>query len=431
MDRDSGEKRRKQPASLPERPILRSLDLFPMESDGRRLHVLRDPEGIGRMVALPHAAAVIALLMDGRRTLDAICAAFRESTGHNVERRDVEAIVAQLDAAHLLAGQRFERYRRRMHAAWLKEPVRPAAHAGASYADEAEELHRELDELLWAAGGPPREDDHRAATAPLRGLLSPHIDPGRGGVAYGWAYDAVRRAAPAETFVILGTCHAPMAQRIALTRKDFATPLGIAPVDREYLDRLTAELGDSVVGRWIDPWADEIVHRNEHTIEFQVLMLQHVLGPRRPLRIVPILVGSLGDFIEREEPPTAAPEIEALVAALRAAEQACPGGVCYISASDLAHIGQRYGDEELLSSEALAEQQADDAALLQAAARGDAEGFFAHVAAQGDRRRICGLAPTYLLLRVLEPVQGRLLHYGQAVEPGGTACVSFASMALA
>ena len=77
----------------------------------------------------------------------------------------------------------------------------------------------------------------------------------------------------------------------------------------------------------------------------------------------------------------------------------------------------------------LAEQTEDDRKLLQAACRYDSTGFFAHVADQLDRRRICGLSPTYTMLQLIGPSRGELLKYAQAVEPDGTSCVSFASVA--
>ena len=71
-----------------------------------------------------------------------------------------------------------------------------------------------------------------------------------------------------------------------------------------------------------------------------------------------------------------------------------------------------------------------DRELLEAACRPDADSFFQHVASKADRHRICGLSPTYTLLRVTEPKRGELLKYDQAVELDGTACVSFASAAF-
>ena len=59
-----------------------------------------------------------------------------------------------------------------------------------------------------------------------------------------------------------------------------------------------------------------------------------------------------------------------------------------------------------------------------------AAGFFQVIADESDRRRICGLPPTYTLLESIRPRAGKLLHYDQYVHPRGYESVSFASMAF-
>ena len=74
--------------------------------------------------------------------------------------------------------------------------------------------------------------------------------------------------------------------------------------------------------------------------------------------------------------------------------------------------------------------RAKDEVILECAAAGDAKGYYDVIAAEGDRRRICGLPPTYLTLEVVKPRRGKLLHYQQFVHPQGEESVSFASMAF-
>ncbi len=56
-----------------------------------------------------------------------------------------------------------------------------------------------------------------------------------------------------------------------------------------------------------DLFDDELTHRTEHSIEFQVVFLQYLLGGRRDFTIVPILVGSFHDLMERGIDPIAGP----------------------------------------------------------------------------------------------------------------------------
>lgn len=60
----------------------------------------------------------------------------------------------------------------------------------------------------------------------------------------------------------------------------------------------------------------------------------------------------------------------------------------------------------------------------------DLDRYFRIIADEGDRRRICGLPPTYTLLEAIRPRYGKLLHYDQYVHPQGVQSVSFASMAF-
>ena len=230
-------------------------------------------------------------------------------------------------------------------------------------------------------------------------------------------------------FVIFGTAHGPLDGWFSAMRKDFDTPLGVVRTDQAFIDRLAAHLSSSVAGRQIDLFADEMAHRYEHWIEFQAVMLQYVLGDRRPPRIVPILTGSFHEFVAEKAQPERGAEVEAFVAAVRAAAAGHSGKVCYVAGADFAHIGRRFGDVWSLDERRLSGQADDDRRLLEFACQCDARGFFAHVAQQNDRRRICGLSPIYTMLSVLGAVRGEMLRYDQAVEPDRSACVSFASVA--
>ncbi len=417
--------------SVPSHPKLRPLEIVPVGAEDDLLFALRDPEGFGEVLVVPYGALLLAMLMDGSNTLSAIQSAFQQETGSQVSLANLEEIIRRLDESHLLAGERFEQYRREQVDGYLKAPVRPPSHAGDAYADRPEALREQLGKLFTADGGPGALDPGAAPDGrQLGGIISPHIDLHRGGSAFAWAYKQVVEHGDANLFVIFGTAHQPMQQLFCVSRKDFDTPLGLVRTDGQFIDRLAAHLASSVAGRQLDPFADEIVHRFEHSIEFQAMFLQYMIGGQREFRIVPILTGSFHEFIESRMPPGDLPEVQAFFAAVRSAAASHPGNVCFISGADLAHVGQRFGDEWLLDEDRLAELSDDDHKLLQLAGRGDSDGVFSHVADQSDDRRICGLPPTYTMLEVLRPKRGELLKYDQAVEPDGTSCVSFASMAF-
>ncbi len=418
--------------TIPLQPRLRRVDSFPVTQPGGEVaFVLRDPEGFSGAIVLPYHAAVLASYMDGSRTLAQIQESFARQFGKSVALADVETLVHELDSRDLLDTERFRSRWKLEIERYLNSPVRPASHAGGAYAAEREALRAQLAALFTHEKGPGAPADAPAdrGNKGLLGVLSPHIDLHRGGPAFAWAYKRLIEESDADLFVIFGTAHSPMRHLFSVTRKHFETPLGTVETDRQFVSRLAAGLAASPEEDKIDLFADELAQRREHSIEFQVVFLQYLLGDRRPFKIVPVLCGSFHEFVAARSSPARSPHVAAFTAAMRRAAAGHQGRVCYITGGDLAHIGQRYGDRDFLNVARLKEQADDDKRLLEAACRGDSDGFFGHIAAQQDRNRVCGLSPLYTMLEVVRPKRGELLRYDQAVELDGTSCVSFASVA--
>jgi MEMO1 family protein len=472
--------------SLPTHPQLRPIEIEPIGSPAERVYLLWDPLGLGDAAALPRGEAMLAALMNGKRTLDEILETFLRRTGTGVKRRDLERLIRRLERARLLSSDSFRRYYRREVRQYLRNPVRPAAFAGDAYPSSPTALRRRFarffSECAAASSrdGPidagrnedPKENKllvgrraerticregtdkivcppvsqkktgknvcpsgkhEKGGQAPggaVCGILAPHIDPMRGGRVYAAAYRPLRHDAPADRFVIFGTAHAPLGEWFSVTRKDFDTPLGPVRTDRAFCDRLQERLSATILGRRLNLFGDELAHRREHSLEFQAVFLQYLFGKTHSFRIVPILVNSFQHLIAGGETPENAMEVHAFVKALRETMAEQPGRSCCISSADLAHLGPRFGDGRPVDEKRLRRQAGDDRKLLRRLCRGDSRGFFDLVARNNDRNRICGLAPTYLMLRTLGLVRGRVLDYTQAVEPDGSACVTFAAAAI-
>jgi hypothetical protein len=257
-------------------------------------------------------------------------------TGQLVPLTELERLVARLDQAMVLDGPTFAAF----HESFRRQQVRPAALAGRSYAESERALRAQLAQFFadTQGAGMPRawsgvaDGDGPVVVATalkLRGILSPHIDFYRGGPVYTWSYKELVEQSDADTFIILGVAHQYCRNRFALTRKDFQTPLGLVPTDRAYVDRIAA-----LAAR--DLFEDELSHRTEHSIEFQVVFLQYLLGGRREFSIVPILVGSFHDLMEAEIDPIETDEVRRFVAALRAKGYA----VTYTEVPNAAHAPQ-------------------------------------------------------------------------------------------
>ena len=401
-----------------ERPKLRPMQARRVDHEGQALVSLEDPLGVatGPVLIPMDGFHWVVRHLDGSRTLADIQADVLRQTGQMIPSADLESLVAQLDRAMILDGPTFEAF----HREYRDAGIRPSALAGSAYAGTERALRAQLGQMFahkHAAGHP----EPGANLGTLRGVLSPHIDFTRGGPVYTWPYRALAERSDAEVFVIFGVAHQYCEHRFALTRKDFQTPLGLARTDRTYVDRLAALAGDHL-------FDDELAHRTEHSIEFQVVLLQYLLGDSRDYSIVPILVGSFHDLMEAGEEPIDDPEVFRFVSALKAAEHASGKKVAYIGGIDLAHVGPEFGDPDLLNPATLEEIRRFDAAMLDRAGASDPSGWFRTAAEVGNRWRVCGLAATYTMLHAMGPATGRLLRYDQAVNPERTCCVSFAGV---
>ncbi|MBA4062653.1 MAG: AmmeMemoRadiSam system protein B [Isosphaera sp.] len=395
----------------PDRPKLRPG--LAADAHGDHDFVLYDPRRVGQPVVLSPAALALAERFDGQSTAAEICAALAiDLPGVRVSPDAVAGLAAALDDAGLLDSPRLR--------ARFTGPVREPTCVG-SYAADPDELRAQLTRLFTADGGPGLPGEPRPGEN-LRAVLAPHMDYGRGGVTYGHAFKELVENSPATVFVIVGTSHYSPA-RFTLSRQHFATPLGVAETDTAYVDRVAAGYGDGAFG-------DPLAHVPEHSIELEVVLLQFLLGGRRPFRIVPLLTGSIEDRVREKADPAAAPDLARMVDALRAAEAACPDPVCYLISGDLAHIGPKFGHKRRAAGARLAESREKDRAVLKTLEAADPGGFFEAVAAERDRRNICGLSPAWLTLAVTRPRVGRVLHYQQFADPRGRESVSFAAAAF-
>jgi hypothetical protein len=211
-----------------------------------------------------------------------------------------------------------------------------------------------------------------------------------------------------------------MKEPFALCRKAFDTPLGAIDADGDSIDAIARAMP-------FDVYADELNHKREHSIEFQVLFLKHVLG-KRPARIVPILAG-LGELqATRKDPARDARATRFLDSVGRVIEGLGERAVV-VAGADMAHVGPRFGDARPLDERAQDRLAETDRQSLMHATEGDAPGFWAHVARDLETRRVCGLAPIYSLLRAMPRAAcGELLHYEQTVDADDGSIVSHAAL---
>jgi AmmeMemoRadiSam system protein B len=401
-----------------ELPKIRSrLQAIPFRRETDVHIALQDLEGVSpdTLVLTPQAFFIVSL-MDGSNTIADIQAAFMRKFGSILFRESIEGLIEELDARFFLENERGRAYREKVIAEFRNQPRRSPSHAGFAYEADPERLRTQLQAFFAPEAGGPGEPVPGRSRRPLLGLVAPHIDLRAGGVCFAHAYKCLLEAGPVHTCVILGTCHQPLSRSFALTRKDFDTPLGPAETDNDFIDSLCSRCD-------LDLFADEFAHRREHTIEFQALFLRLLLPQ---VRIVPLLCSFGVEEMARQDPA-----VLAMTRALIETLEACSQPACLLASVDLAHIGPRYGDHFQPDRGTVQQTREADAQLLETVAAGDPEAFAGLLIRDGNSRRICGLPPLYLMLRVLGGrVDGELLHYDHAEVDEHHSFVSFASMGL-
>lgn len=429
-------------------PKLRPIEVRLFVDQGRPAFLLRDPLALSDKVAiLPQVLGPLLALLDGSRDVAGLHAALLVRAGVRIAPEIIQRVVDQLDEALLLENARFERAFAEALRAFREAPFRQPALAGPSYPADPAVLHSLLDGYLarvsangtgvdlpvmrlasdtHATGTPSQGSPGGSAAsergecqADIVGLVSPHIDYRRGGPIYagvwGRAADALRAA---DLAIIFGTDHTGSAGRITLTRQHYATPYGVLPTATDVVDALVAAIGEEAA------FAEEIHHRGEHSVELAAVWLHHVRGGQ-PCQVVPILCGSFQHFVERGADPAIDSTLNATLDALRTA--AAGRRVVVVAAGDLAHVGPAFDSPFPVDHIRYAQLQAADEILIQTILDGDAEAFFHTIAAEGDRRNICGLPPIYLTLRLLNRnARGELTGYDRCPADGGN--TSFVSV---
>src|SRR5207244_1009319 len=234
---------------------------------------------------------------DGQRTLPQLATVLL-LRGASISEAQLRSFLTRLDQAGYLDGPRATHRLERRKADFRAGALRPAIHAGGAYADGLQDLADMLAAGYLDVDGPgslPAARDPQAL--PLRGVIAPHVDLHRGAPTYSWAYKALAEAAPADLYVVLGTCHTPVAGHFGATSKAYATPLGDVPVDTQLLARLGKNWGR-------DLFAGEFSHAGEHSIEFQAVYLRWLgLAGEGAAPIVPILCDSLHSLVAHGKSP--------------------------------------------------------------------------------------------------------------------------------
>lgn len=404
------------------KPKLRHLEFSPLQHDGREYFHVSDRHGFAPSLLVPRAWGGLLAMLDGTRDVGELISHYSRQCGEDVERAVVESIIAQLDEALLLDSKNFRHSC--SEAMWQFEAlaVRTPSCAGGAYPAEPDALRIQLQEYFDAAVA--IETPRLPEEGTLRGIVVPHIDFGRGGVAEALAYRHLR-AMDFDTFIVLGIAHNGVAYPFCATDKDFETPLGTAVCDRELLADLNARNDGKML-------REQYAHKNEHSIEFVAVFLQY-LEQFKNSKIVPILCGGFFEELKSGALPSRTPAIAQFIQSLREVvhEHTARGKkIGLIASVDLAHVGSNFGDERALTPSRLQQIATNDLQFLRCVEAGDHEGIHAVLASDNNARNVDAHPAVYTLMAAFPELRATLLEYQQAFDAKANSVVSFAAMRL-
>jgi len=376
------------------------LDIMPSPAPDRPGLLIRDPHLFSDATLIVPPPLIECLrLFDGNSTaLDLRATLVRLLGELDVSEVENHLIETLRDAA-FLEDAVYERKKAERYRSFAEAPVRLPTHAGSAYLDEPGQLKEVLDRYLTEAPG-------AANVADTIGIAAPHVSPEGGWRSYGAAYRTLSPALKEKTFAILGTSHYGEADRFGLTRKPFRTPYGEARTDAALASRLAREAPGAVA-------MEDYCHSTEHSIEFQVVFLQHVFGP--DISILPILCGSYARSIYTGGMPEHNEDVKRFLDALGAISAELGDRLFWVLGVDMAHMGRRYGDPfEATAGEGLmSEVEQRDSRRIETIEQGDAEGFWGLVQERRDDLKWCGSAPFYTFMRANPRARALRLGYEQ------------------
>ena len=431
------------------RPKLRPVRGFPAQGqgpDGQQVQLmgLADARQISdKVIFTMPAARMLFPLMDGTRDLDQIL----KEVGRGLNREVLESIIAQLDDAALIEGPAFDKVWAKVKADFDAAANLPPA-SSAAFADmlvvQAAGTDK-VDESVKAEQGPSRVRDLfnqwmskalEKAEKPSfdklpKAIIAPHIDYPRGWVNYANVYGRLRVCDRPDRVIVLGTNHFGQGTGVVGCDKGFTTPLGSCNVDADVANALRFALGDKF-------YANRFVHEREHSIELQMMWIQHIFGADESGNF-PKVFGALV-----HDPAVANGEsydgngvaLEPFVKALRDCVGSLPGHTLIVASADLAHAGQSFGDQGTLAGETPEADAArkkvfqHDMGMLDLVRQNKPGELVAAMAWQQNPTRWCSTGNIVAALLAVEPTRVEMLNYAASIDPQGTTMVSSTSAAM-
>ncbi len=394
---------------LTPKPKLRSnIEIMPV-GDGN--FIIRDIGGyIDETLVVNHVSAIVISMFDGKRSPSEISKIVSSMVGTEITESEIKKVVDALDKHGFLDSPSFSLLRAKKKSEFRAISEKPSRFAGKSFpagGKEAEEFFSSILELF-----PSEEKDEN-----LFAIVSPHIEISNGMKIYGKAWNFIRNSLKKpDLFFIFGTSHAYSEYPLILTDKDFQTPFGTLKTDKDIVKSMVEVLGN-------DCFEDEIIHKAEHSVEFQAVFIKYLFPTAR---IVPILCSS--SWLYKPQGRRIYDEI------LERLHQKVIGSLknfVLVAGADFAHVGVRFGDNPVNQYD-VSIVRLKDFISLQKFAENSQDGFLDSIMFDQNERKVCGVSPIYTVLGLSRnyKTRGKILGWDIWVDETLSA-VSFGSAYLA
>lgn len=401
--------------SEPIPPLRRDLQVIPIQENGSALLYFHDQRGYTTPdFALKREAGQLISLFDGQKSINDL----DSHLGNGIGKDDLLEFIQLLDQNRVLNSNYFEQHAEMVEAEYESGTTHESVTAGGSYPADPTELKDYLDGAFAK-----QADEDITPSDSAKALYAPHIDPRVALDSYVKAFAPIRDLQP-KRVIILATSHyaglypdlyqnAPF----ILVDKNFEMPLATIPRDQEAIKELqlsNPEVGISTHDR---------AHRMEHSIELHLLFLSYLWD--HDYQIIPFIVRGL-DGLYYMKDGQLGEQLTSFSKLLRN-RFGDDEETFFLISGDLAHFGNKFGDEPPAST-MFDEVKQFDKRFLDYGSNNDRESMLALMQEDYDPYRICGFPPLYTFLKSMPDLKGDILSYDLWDERERDSAVTFGSI---
>jgi AmmeMemoRadiSam system protein B len=217
----------------------------------------------------------------------------------------------------------------------------------------------------------------------------------------------------------LGVNHQWQDGLYSVTEKNYVTPFGTLEAARDVISELKARVPPGTLAK------NDFGHKMEHSIEFQTLFLDYYL--EKSPRIVPILCGSIHEFIMEGRNIFDDERFQGMVGALRSLVEERDGNVLLVSGVDFSHVGLKF-DDPVPAHALLPDARENDEKILASLCEGEPEKIFENALETKNRFNVCGLPSMLVFSTLLRGSQAEILSHDTYDEEATKSAVTYASM---